>query len=677
MDKLKDGIFSTVCSLCFDSCGMLVEIENSKIKKVKGAPEHPFSKGELCVKGLSAKEIAYSKDRLSSPLKRNGSKFDKISWDEALDIICCNLAKIKDKSGPESLAVYFGDPITFQGLAMYHMKLFCNLYGTNNLCCTGSLCNISKVYANLLTYGRWASPDYENTKCVILWGTNPIASSVRTRIKLLRAKDSGAKIIVIDSRYSHSAKLADLFLQPRPGTDGALAMAMLNVIIKEGLYDREFVEKYTHGFEELGKEVENYPPVRVAEITTIASDEIVKLARIFAETKPASIDQGSALEQHTNSIQNVRAVACLLAITGNLDVSGGNIFSSFPQTTQPKPMQTISDRKPIGTREHPLFTSTFKQAQAMVLPENMRNKSTYPIRAMIFSGANPAMTWPDSKKTEEFLEGLEFLVVMDTFMTRTARFAKVVLPASTFLERDELNTNNPPSLQRKFLQVGVCWPDWRFYSELIKHLDLKPEEFFDREENAINFLLKPLNLTYKQIAENPFGFKIAQAKPGATREKGFPTKSGKIELSSEVLKAFNYNPLPLYTEPSEAPKSSPDIAKDYPIILTTGARTPFFTHSQMRNIPKLLELHPEPFIEINPATAKMLDIKDGELVSVETQRGKIKIKAKLTEKIKEGVTHIPHGWEKANVNILTDIEARDPISGFPSLKSLLCRITKC
>ena len=676
MKKTKNGTFSTICNLCFDSCGMLVEMEDGKIKKVKGAPEHPFTKGELCVKGIYSREIALSPDRLTSPLKRDGSNFKKILWDEALDIICGNLKKIKDESGPESLAVYFGDPITFQGLAMYHMKFFCNLYGTNNLCCTGSLCNISKVQANILTYGGWASPDYENTKCIILWGTNPVASSVRTRIKLFNAKNRGCKIIVIDPRQTQSARLADIFLQPRPGTDGALAMCMLNVIIAEELYNKKYVEKYTSGFEELKKEASIYTPEKVSKITTIPPEEIIRVARYFANISPASIDQGSALEQHTNSIQNVRAVVCLLAVTGNLDVAGGNIFSNFPQTAQPRPVQPTGEKKPFGTKEHPLFTQFFRQAQAMVMPEVLKTKSPYPLRAMIFSGANPAMTWPDSKKTEEFLRGLEFLVVMDTFMTNTAKCAHIVLPASSFLERVELNTNNPPTLQRKFIQVGESLPDWKFYHELIKRLNLNTEDLWDDEENAINFLLKPLNLNYRQIDENPFGFKSAQAIPGIIREKGFPTKTGKIELSSEILKATGYNSIPAYTEPFESPVSSPDIAKDYPIILTSGGRIPSLTHSQMRNIPELLELYPEPFVEINSETAGKLNVSDGETVLVESLRGSIKIRVRLTEKIKKGVAHITHGWKEANVNLLTDIDARDPVSGFPSLKSLLCRIRK-
>lgn len=676
MNEIKNGTFSTACNLCFDSCGMLVEIENGEIKKVKGAHEHPFTRGELCVKGMYSREIALSPDRLTFPLKQNGSSLKKISWDEALETICNKLKKIKDENGPESLAVYFGDPITFQGLAMYHIRLFCNLYGTNNLCCTGSLCNISKVQANILTYGRWASPDYENTKCIILWGTNPLASSVRTRIKLLHAKNRRCKIIVIDSRQTQSAKLADIFLQPKPGTDGALAMCMLNVIIAEELYNKEYVEKYTHGFEELRKEASNYIPEEVSRITTIPPQDIIKAARIFANTAPSSIDQGSALEQHTNSIQNVRAVVCLLAVTGNLDISGGNIFSNFPQMAQPKPLQPPGDKKPFGTKEHPLFTQFFRQAQAMVMTEALKTKSPYPLRAMILSGANPAMTWPDSKKTEAFLRGLEFLVVMDTFMTNTAKCAHIVLPASSFLERVELNTNNPPTLQRKFIQVGDCLPDWKFYSELIKRLKLKPEDSWDDEENAINFLVKPLNLTYRQIDENPFGFKSVQTTPGIIREKGFPTKTGKIELSSEILKATGYNSIPTYTKSFESPENSPDIAKDYPIILTSGGRIPSMTHSQMRNIPELLELYPEPFVEINPETTNGLNISDGESVFVESLRGSIKIRVKVTEKIKKGIAHITHGWEEANVNLLTDIDARDPVSGFPSLKSLLCRIRK-
>lgn len=340
MEIKNNGVINTVCSLCVDNCGMEVEVEDGIISKIKGLKEHPFSKGQLCIKGMMARELAYTEDRLKFPLKKEKGEWKEISWDEALDISCEKLNHLSEKWGRESLIVYFGDPMIFQGLGMYYMKLFCQLYGTPNLCCTGSLCNVTKVFGNILTCGRWTSPDYENSKMIILWGTNPLVSSLKTRLKILNAKKDDAKIVVIDPRFTQSAKIADKHIAIRPGTDGALALGMINVIIKEELYDRDFVEKYTTGFSDLKELAEGYTPSKVEDITYIKSSTIKDLARSFATIKPSSIDQGSALEHHTNGMQNIRAVTLLLSITGNLDIKGGNIFPNVVPTPQPKPKKT-------------------------------------------------------------------------------------------------------------------------------------------------------------------------------------------------------------------------------------------------------------------------------------------------------------------------------------------------
>lgn len=664
-------LIRTVCGLCVENCGMEIEKSGDDIVSIRGAREHPYTQGNLCIKGIKAKDIVTSPLRLKSPLKKVNGEFKEISWDDAFSSICENLDKLEKKYGRESLAVYFGDPLITQGMAMHLIRLFCQVYGTPNFSCTGSLCNIAKVFANMVTFGRWSSPNFEKSGYIVLWGTNPLVSTMRSRVSVLRQKEQRATIIVIDPRTTQSARIADRHIKIIPGRDGLLALGMIKVIINEDIYDKEFVEKYTTGFEELKKNISDLSLDEVAKGTGIDRETIISFAKEFANSKPACIDQGSSLDQNTNGTQNVRATAILLAITGNIDIEGGNIFPFMPPLSPAKASAPRTPQKPpAGTKEHPLFTNSFRQGQAMVFPELLEKNADEAVRGMIVDGGNPLMTWPDTGKTEKFLSSLDMLVTIDTFMSQTARLSQIVLPASTFLERTELSIMQPLSIQKKILDPGNTLPDWKIWHELLKKCGYENELPWQDEEEGINHLLKPLGKTFKDIEENPFDGSKLSPPIGTCREKGFPTKSGKIELASGILSSAGHNPLPLYVPPAEVPDS------DYPLILTTGGRFPYFAHSQFHQIPSLEEMCPEPFVEISHEDAGKLGISEGETCSVETRRGKIYIKARITPKIIAGVVHITDGWEGANVNILTEIETRDPISGFPSFKSLACKVKK-
>ncbi len=661
----------TVCGICVDNCGMEIEKSGDKIIKVGGDKEHPFSKGNICIRGMNALEIANSPSRLKNPLKKVNGKFEEISWDEAIAETCRLLEGLKKEHGPEALAVYFGDPIICQGMTLYLLRLFCHLYATPNLSCTGSICNISKVMANMITYGRWTSPDYEKTDYIILWGTNPLVSSLRIRNRVLDAKKRGVKITVIDPRVTESAKIADRHIAPKPGTDGALALGMIKTIIEEHIFDYDFVERYTTGFSEIIKLTEGITFGEIEAITGVNSEEMKIVAREFAMIDKGSIEQGSSLDQHTNGNQTVRAVAVLLAITAKVDREGCNVFLQVAPTTQPitKDM-TPPPAPPTGTNEHPIFTKYFRQGQAMTFPEYSEKPGAGKIRGLIVDGSNVALTWPDSTKTEKFLKGLDFLITMDTTMSETAKLSDIVLPAAGFLERDELSIQQPMSLQRKIMQVGEATHDGVIWEKILKGLGLGDKIPWTTAEEGITYLLKPTGKAYNDLLESRLDEKFHTPVIGKCIENGFPTKSGKIELSSSVFRETGYAPAPEFKMPEETPDN------DYPFILTTGGRIPQFNHSQFRNISALNKGNITPEFEINPDDAKDNGISGGEEYYLSTKRGKIKVKANVTEKVMKGVIHMLHGWNEANINLLTDIEARDPISGFPSLKSLACRVER-
>ena len=670
---------TTYCSVCEHSCGMQITAQGNEIVEIKGLKEHPHSKGFLCPKGLAAKDIWAAPDRLKNPLKRDGENWKPIAWDEALNLCVEKLREIKDKYGPEGLFVYHGYTYRPSSLAYFFMKRFFNIYGAFNLASAGSECFISFMLANFATFGNLPFPDYENSNCIVLWGTNPYASgglgkSAPQMIHLLKErKKEGAKFIVIDPRKTASAELADIFLQPRPGTDGALILGFINAILDQHLEDRAYIERHTSGFTELREMLKDYPLDKIEQITGIEQGNIKEVARLFAVTKPGCIKMGSGLEHHTNAVQTIRAAHILLALTGNIDVEGGNTFLNHAPLTPPE-VNTLPNDKAFGAGEHPMFVSMIDQAHAIAALEPLATDTPYPVRGMVVAGGAPLKVLANTGKVKRVVEKMEFMVVIDQFMTEAAKCAHLVLPAATFLERDEIDIN-PFFLQRKVVDPDGPWPDWKIWWELSRKMGYEEHFPWSSVEKVMEHLLETTGYTLQQIREAPSGIVLPQ-EVGKFLNEGFYTYSGKIEIYSKSLEANGYDPLPRYKEPAESPVSTPDVAKEFPLILITGGRYPFFVHSQHRNIKSLKKYFPEPLMEIHPETARSCGIDDGDEAMVESKRGTIRIKAAYSEDILPGIVHLPHGWDEANCNMLTDDEARDPISGFPGLKSSLCRIKK-
>lgn len=673
------------CGICNCFCGIELMVENNKIVKVRGDRQDPLTKGFVCPKGKAIPEIVHSKDRLSNPMKKNDKgNFEIISWDEAFDIIVKNLKSIKDIYGPEALAIHTGQAGVFMQFTGYAER-FCQVYGTPNFSTAGSHCSTSKELANIVTVGKLPVADYGNSKCIVLWGYNPQCSAPPQMMYINKAIQEGAKLIVIDPKTTKLAKRADIHLKIRPGTDGALALGFLHLIIKYKLYDEKFVKNWTIGFDKLKELVEDYTPERVAQITKIPIETIVNTCIIYANNKPANISPGISIELQSNGFQTARAISILQSITGNMDRIGGvRLNKSIPLSPIVMNRKTYGDKRPIGSERFPLFYNINGRAQANIFSDAILDGEPYSLKSMIVIGSNPILTWPNANKLKKALKSIDFLVVMDVFMTETAKLADLVIPGVNYVERYEIWNGairfgeEIMGLSPKIIDSSQGISEWNFIKEIARRLGYVEEFPWNTEEEALDYRLKPLGLNLKYMLNIKNGYEYGIYQEKRYEENGFETPSRKVEIYSEMLEKLGIDPLPKYYEPYESPMSKKDLAKDYPLILSTGARNLEYYHSRFRNIEILRNFKKGsvPMVEINPKTAEQYDINAGEIVIVESLRGSIKLAASIIKEVPEGTILIPHGWDEANANELTDNEGLDPVTGFPPDRGLLARIRK-
>ena len=670
----------SLCNLCPTRCGLNISVANTEIVKTEGNPDHPFH--QLCVKGQAVKDWVDNPDRVTEPMRKVKGKWQAVSWDDALDYIAGKLKNIKEKYGARSLVVHIGYPfVGFAAGKLIHR--FCDAYESPNFTTGASLCYWARGIAQSLTFNHDTeplAPNFRGSRCIIVWGINPAESAVMQAAAITASRKEGAKLIVIDPRVTPFARQANIHARIRPGTDTALALGMLNVIIGEGLYDKEFVSRWTYGFDRLAEHVKQYPPEKVADITWVPADIIRSMARLYATSRPACITQGVALDHCTNGIQTTRAICSLMAICGNYDVDGGNTFSRRLAYNDLRLNKDITGE--IGA-SYPLFTKFLHESSSAPVTNAILTGKPYPVKAVIFSGANAMATWPETPKLKRAMANLELSVVMDMVMNDTARLADVFLPAASCVEselmRDYAPTGAPMIVltQPVIEPRGNSWSDAKFWLALAKRMGYAEQFPWHTDEEFYAALLEPTGVTVEQLKQKPGG--IFHHKKGERRylTEGFHTPSGKAELYSDLMAQCGYDPLPTYHEPPESPVSQPRLARQYPLILISGPRVLVYIHSQLRNSPAMRKRHPEPLAQLHPETAHRLGIADGDTVSIETKRGSVEMKAQLTGDILPQVVCIPHGWSgKANANLLTSDDTLDPISGFPAFKSMLCRVRK-
>jgi anaerobic selenocysteine-containing dehydrogenase len=620
---------------------------------------------------------------LKQPLKRSHGGFEEITWEQALDEIAAKMTALKDKYGPEIFGFFCGS-IGVENLEMSTLvHLLRSGYGSPNFFSVESICYRMRIRTRQMTFGRYPTEE-PISNLYILWGHNPDQSDFPLKFFLKQNLKKGAKLVVIDPKRIPLADQADMYLRIRPGTDGALALAMINVIIEEDLYDHDFVESHTTGFDKLVPHIKPYTPEWAADVTWVAADDIRRLARLFAATKGASIFQGTCTQDQTaNGTQNSRAFAVLQTITGNINVPGGWVTSPPPRFGHPG---YSVEGMPLGGDEYPLFFELWGRKApygvVTLVPENIPDK----LKGFMVIGGNPLISMPDSNAFKAAFEKLDLLVVQDLFMTETARAAHYVLPACSHLEKWGVayTYNVCHCLPFLMLRKQCIEPlhdsrsEWRFLTELGHRLGMIDRFPWQTEEEFVSFMIEPSGLSFDYLLnEKPEGDYYAEKKYESP-EGFFRTPSKKIEIYSDALEEAGFDPLPSYLEPERGPfRGDKSFREKYPLILSVGNRNLYYTHSQHHQVEALQKLSPDPLAEIGPETAVKYGLADSDPVVVETNRGKVKMKARVDERVAEGIVLVPHGWGgEANANLLTDITCREPIMGYPDQKSLQCRISK-
>ncbi len=695
-DKVK--VFPTITwsagAGCHGGCGQKLFVQDGKLIKVEGDEKSPWNQGRACPRVLALKQYVYHPDRITSPLKRVGDrgegKFEPISWEEAFDTCEAKLKGIRETHGAESVIFAqgtgrdVGGPISFLAYN-YGSPNWCQLGLSGQSCytprlgamksTTGEFCVLD---ASQFSEQRYEDPEWEVPKVIIVWGQNPPPTCPDGFFGhwIVDCMKRGSKIISIDPRFTWMSTRAKHHLQLRPGTDGALALGMLHVIIEEDLYDKEFVEKWTFGFEELKKRVKEYPPQKVSEITWVPQNLIVEAARLYATSKPAAIHWGVPIDMCPQGTSVAQAISQLWAITGNIDIPGGNVIArpAFGVTTYPYTSEELVglygqelvdnlNKKRIGCDTYPMVKGFRGWAQPDMAIDQIHSGKPYPIKGAWIQTANILGGQAARARFHyEALKKLEFVAVVDLFHNPTTMaLADIILPAATFAEKDSFRSWWAPlGAINKVVQVGECKSDWEINFEMAKRLSSRKLKWNNPKE-LFNERLAVAGTTFDELVEKGSWEmpKEGPSKPYRRHERGllrkdgkpgFETETGKVELYSKVFKSWGLDPLPYYDEPPQSPVRTPELFEKYPLIMITGARSHLFFHSEHRNIPWLREKNPEPYVEVHPETAKKYGVYDGEWIFLENDLGKVKRKVKISLRVHPQMIHTLHSWWKPEMN---------------------------
>jgi anaerobic selenocysteine-containing dehydrogenase len=647
---------------------MRVAVEDGRLRAIEAHPGNLATFEGPCLKGLSYIERVYAKDRLLHPLQRTASgSFERISWDAALDRIAAELTAARDRHGARSIFFYAASGT--KGLMNEVSTGFWRLFGG---CTTtyGDLCWPAGLEATRLTLGdnRHNAPwDLVNARLIIFWGKNPAETNIHQMRFVEEAIDGGARVVVIDPRRTESAESAELLVQIRPGTDGALALAIAHLLISGAALDEAFIRNHVHGFDEFAGLAAEYPPDRVAEITDVPVEIIHRLAGLVGSITPLTICAGFGMQRYTNSAQTMRSLISLLALTGNLGKAGaGWIFANLESHIFSKPKDPLA-LYPPESDDDPLRISV---STARLGPDMLAQRDP-PLKIGWVERGNPVTQNPQTASVIEAFRALDFRVVVDQFLTDTAREADIVLPAKTMFEQTDVITAYwHPYIQIKDKLIeppGEVRPESEIYWDLAKRLGMPTNEVESRmpapsDEAVEAWLERRLGafpeLSLERLREGPV---IA---PGcqevAWADQVFPTPSGRVELvSEEAERRWGADPLPKYRAPDETPGVGDE--SSYPLnILTPNTKNRI--HSQFGNLPTIRELDPVIQVEMSPVDAEVRGIFDGDRVRVFNDRGSIELDVRLDYSLRPGCVSIHNGWwisEGGGVNLLSAARETD------------------
>jgi anaerobic selenocysteine-containing dehydrogenase len=638
---------------CPDTCAWLVTVEDGRAVKLVGDPEHPFTRGGLCAKVNRYLDRAYAPDRVLHPMRRVGPKgagdFERISWDAALDEIAGRLRQVVAEDGGEAVLPY--SYMGTQGLvqsASMDRRFFARL-GATRL--------VRKICASTATAGIYATngsvesvlpEDIVHSRFIILWGTNTIVTNLHLWPFVREAKAAGATVVVIDPLKTRTAAAADWHVQPLPGTDAALALGMMHVIVREGLHDREYVEQYTLGFDQLARRLDEYPPERVAEITGLSAHDIVRLARAYATTRPALIRTLVGMEHRRHGAMALRTIACLPAVTGAWRDLGGGLCH-ITATYSAGPLDHAAAEMPELENPATRSVNMVQLGRALTDPDMQP-----PVRALVVYNSNPAVIAPNQQRV---LAGLQredlFTVVIEQLLTDTARHADIVLPATTQIEHLDLMWSwgqtylalNQPAIAPQ----GEALPNSEIFRRLAARMGFDEPCFRQTDEDIVRAALvsdDPLldGIGFERLQRDGWARVAVSDDHRPFAQGGFGTSSGKCEFYSAWLESRGEDPLPVWQPARESLVGDASIKARYPLSLVTSKSALHFLNSSYTGMEHHRRAEGEPLLDLHVDDARARGIEDGDRVRVFNARGSVSARARLSERVRPGVAALPHGW---------------------------------
>lgn len=720
----KEGVTlqRTICQTCDIACSVVTESKKGRVVKVRSS-DNPIFRDNICMKGIIAPKAFSHPDRILHPMKRVGERgsgqWEQVSWEEAMTDIGQRLNKIVDEYGPEAWAVSTSqwNTATDHGLGRRIM----NHVGTPNWISGVALCAGNTAAINRLTYGWFPMGDFNNTNCIVLMGHNPRRHSWTPIYNYVRsAQARGAKLIVCDPRKSGNAERADIWLPLKAGSDGAMMFGWLKVIFDEGLYDKDFVENWTVGFDELRKRVDEFPLDRVAKLTGCDPEMIAKAARMYATSGPSIIPWTPITDMQRNSTSAIRLQGILRAVCGYIDVAGGETLQGFNPDIVPESTIEMHEvlpeeqkNKQLGSDTHPAFTYRGQAALREPLKKvwgfeyanqvtgcymanpsatfrAMAGEGQYPVKAFFTLGNNTLLSYANMPMILKGLMNQDLIVAHEHHMTPTAQLADYVLPGDSWLERPWLTdafgwmSAYRPS-QKSMDPPGEAISTWEFWKRLANAIgkpELVPWESLD---NFYDDRIKGTGMTFKEMAETT---EIYFDKPEFRKylKTGFATPSGKVELKSSILEDLGFDPLPYFRE-------DPPLNPDYPLLMFTGVREDGYFQTGQRQVPEMRKRAPEPQIFVSPGTAAKYQLTENEWIFIENETGKISAQVTIKDAMPDELVRVPHGWWKPEMQqgaghlsgalkysdaqlCRDDDDYLDREQGIPHLKGVPCRIVK-
>ncbi len=704
---------SVVCHSCDSFCPLAAKVDDGRVVKVT-TRDHPFFKDVICMKGAYAPKSFAHPDRIMQPQKRMGErgegKWQAVSWDEALDDIAARLTRIVDEHGPEAFAVAGSNANI--GLDNGLTRRFMNLLGTPNFISGVAYCMGNTAAVNRMVYGWYPRGDILNSKCIVLFGHDPRRHSWTIEYKTIRTAQSlGSKLIVLDPRKSENAEAADIWLPLRAGTDAAMTMGWLNVIVEEELYDKEFVRDWTVGFDEMVERLNEYPLDRVADITGVEPELIQEAARMYATTKPAVIPWSPITDQQISSTSAIRLQCALRAITGNLDVKGGEIMNGFnpnirsdSEVEMHEHLAVEQQMKQLGADEFPVFTyrgmeplndATEKvwghryanlvggcyMANPMAVFKAMTDADPYPVKAFFALANNTLMSFANTRRIYKALMNQDLIVTYEHMMTPTAQLADYVLPGDSWLERPGMLAG----ISDKSMDApGECKSIVYFWRELAKRMNLGEYFPWESDEALLDYRLEPGNTSWAEVVEKGSlpGAKNLEKKYEKT---GFATPSGKVELYSSVLEGFGFDPLPYFRDVAAADDK-------FPLTMFIGLPDDEYYRTGGRHIPELRKRVQDPTFFVSQADLAQWECQEGSWARVENSTGSMVGRVYVRRGMPKGLVRVPHGWWKpeaktgleelsgmwsfadAQMTPDDDPELIDREQGIPHMKGMPCAV---